>query len=41
MNIYLLYHEVVDQAEFSSSRFPGGDANVYKTARLRFDQILR
>jgi len=41
MIISLLYHDVVEPGQFSSSGFPGGDANVYKLLRSEFEQHLQ
>ena len=39
-NLVLLYHDVVDKAQFDSSGFPGGDAAVYKLDLRKFRQHL-
>jgi peptidoglycan/xylan/chitin deacetylase (PgdA/CDA1 family) len=36
----LLYHDVVDDGQWSSSGFAGGDAAIYKFARTAFDEHL-
>ncbi len=38
--VALLYHDVVHGEDFDSSGFPGGDANIYKLTRSRFESHL-
>jgi peptidoglycan/xylan/chitin deacetylase (PgdA/CDA1 family) len=38
--ILLLYHDVVDDDDFDSSGFPGGDAHIYKLPLPEFERHL-
>ena len=40
MILSLLYHDVVEAGDFSSSGFPGGDADLYKLLRSDFESHL-
>jgi peptidoglycan/xylan/chitin deacetylase (PgdA/CDA1 family) len=40
MILSLLYHDVVEPGDFSSSGFPGGDADLYKLLRSDFESHL-